>query len=329
MPSLLVTSALLDATLGVGVYLQATTVEADKLAGVSTQNVLSQTSGAPLVLTRDAYRSNPNWDLSDANGATCRFSAISISGIDAVSVNGDRAFSLYDISVPVDSTDPIQSLHISPAGNDPFFDANGQVLAVNDATFPLLVEPGLTVYVSDTATLGSSYNNAVMLSDVSFSIEGNSGDNVLVANDAGAILSGLAGDDNLRGGTGDDVIYPGTGNDAIDGGAGNDTVVFAGPQSAYSVSYLAEVTQITEVATGEKNNIVNAEVFEFDDGPLNALFGSFSDADPGPDRVVEGAAVDTLVGVTAVISTADEGTLYSLVTTATGTEEVVAGPFKI
>jgi len=52
MPSLLVTSALLDATLGVGVYLQATTVEADKLAGVSTQNVLLQTSGAPLVLTR-------------------------------------------------------------------------------------------------------------------------------------------------------------------------------------------------------------------------------------------------------------------------------------
>ena len=329
MPSLLVTSALLDATLGVGVYLQATTVEADKLAGVSTQNVLLQTSGAPLVLTRDAYRSNPNWDLSDANGATGRFSAISISGIDAVSVNGDRAFSLYDISVPVDSDDPIETLQISPAGNDPFFDANGQVLTVNDATFPLLVEPGLTVYVTDTSTLGSSYDNAVMLSDVSFSVEGNSAANVLVANDAGSILSGLAGDDDLRGGAGDDVIYPGTGNDAIDGGPGNDTVVFAGPQSAYSVSYLADATQITELATGEKNNIVNAEIFEFDDGPLNSLFGSFSDADASPDSVVEGAAVDTPIGITAVISTADEGTVYSLVTTAAGSEEVVAGPFKI
>lgn len=94
MASLVLTSALLDATLSVGVYLQATSSDADKLSGASTHNALGLTSGAPLVLPNDGFGANPTWDLVDMNAANGRFSAISILGIDPITVNGDRAFSL-------------------------------------------------------------------------------------------------------------------------------------------------------------------------------------------------------------------------------------------
>ena len=329
MASLVLTSALLDATLSVGVYLQATSSDADKLSGASTHNGLSLASGAPLALPNDGFGANPTWDLVDINAANGRFSAISILGIDPITVNGDRAFSLYNLDVPVSSDDPVQSLTVTPAENDPFFDADGQVFTVSPMTVPLLLDPGLTLYVSGAVTLGPAYANAVVLAGASFSLEGNAASNILVANDAGGTLYGFAGDDDLRGGTGDDVIHPGAGNDAIDGGDGNDTAVFAGLQSAYSVSYLSDATQIIELATGDTNTLTNIEVFEFDDGPLDALFGSFSDADPAADGVEEGAPTDTLVGITALISTADAGTLYSLVTDASGAAELTTGAFKI
>lgn len=329
MASLVLTSALLDATLSVGVYLQATSSDADKLSGASTHNGLSLASGAPLALPNDGFGANPTWDLVDINAANGRFSAISILGIDPITVNGDRAFSLYNLDVPVSSDDPVQSLTVTPAENDPFFDADGQVFTVSPMTVPLLLDPGLTLYVSGTVTLGPAYANAVVLAGASFSLEGNAAANILVANDAGGTLYGFAGDDDLRGGTGDDVIHPGAGNDAIDGGDGDDTAVFAGLQSAYSASYLSDATQIIELATGDTNTLTNIEVFEFDDGPLDALFGSFSDADPAADGVEEGAPTDTLVGITALISTADAGTLYSLATDATGSAELSTAAFKI
>lgn len=54
---------------------------------------------------------------------------------------------------------------------------------------------------------------------------GNSGANVMLANDQGNLLFGGAGDDTLIGGLGNDTLSGGKGNDVIIGGAGNDVMI--------------------------------------------------------------------------------------------------------
>ncbi|MDD5049138.1 MAG: hypothetical protein PHH09_09440, partial [Methanoregulaceae archaeon] len=53
-------------------------------------------------------------------------------------------------------------------------------------------------------------------------IEGSAGDDILIADNTGAKLYGLAGDDRLTGGTGNDELLGGSGDDILEGGLGDD-----------------------------------------------------------------------------------------------------------
>jgi Ca2+-binding RTX toxin-like protein len=65
-------------------------------------------------------------------------------------------------------------------------------------------------------------------------------------------LNGLAGDDNLYGGTGNDILNGGTGNDYLVGGAGADTYIF---------SY-GSGNDTIDNATGETNGVANQDVIK-------------------------------------------------------------------
>jgi len=85
-------------------------------------------------------------------------------------------------------------------------------------------------------------------------LDGDDGDNVLIASGTNPIiihgyggndeiagnldddvLDGGAGNDAIRAGAGDDILVGGTGSDSLHGGLGNDTAVFSGPGAGYSL----------------------------------------------------------------------------------------------
>ena len=65
-------------------------------------------------------------------------------------------------------------------------------------------------------------------------IEGSAADDILIADNDGVKLYGLAGDDHLTGGAGDDELYGGSGDDTLMGGAGDDVLI--GGQGADAMS---------------------------------------------------------------------------------------------
>ncbi len=75
---------------------------------------------------------------------------------------------------------------------------------------------------------------------------GNAAANKIVANDAGDILKGLAGNDTLRGGAGDDMLYGGAGTDTLTGGAGADTFVFDNSPSTANVDTITDFVSGTD-----------------------------------------------------------------------------------
>ena len=118
-------SALLDATLSVGVYLKTPAEEIPDLSGAATQNIVITLSGEPLSFNETSYQRYAGWDLDDFNESNGRFSAISVSGTQALTDNCDIAISLYRLSLTQSNTDPALILTITPAENDPFFDSDG------------------------------------------------------------------------------------------------------------------------------------------------------------------------------------------------------------
>ena len=329
MAALVLTSALLDATLSVGVYLKSPAEEIPDLSGAATQNIVTTLSGEPLSFNEASYQRYAGWDLDDFNESNGGFSAISVSGTQALTINGDRAFSLYSLSLPQSNTDPALILTITPAENDPFFDSDGVVYLAPSITARLLATPGLTLYGKGAVTLNASFANAVALDGESYSLEGNAADNTLQGNDSGGELRGLSGDDTLIGGLGNDYLYPGAGNDILDGGEGTDTAIFPGPQDDYTISYLTDSTEISHLETGQINSLTNVDFFQFDDLTVQAIFGGFTDVDSAENAVDEGAVAGTSVGITAAVSNATSAATYSLVTDETGLEESTDSAFQV
>ena len=329
MAALVLTSALLDATLSVGVYLQAPAEEIPDLSGAATQNIVTTLSGEPLSFNETSYQRYAGWDLDDFNESNGGFSAISVSGTQALTINGDRAFSLYSLSLPQSNTDPALILTITPAENDPFFDSDGVVYLAPSITARLLATTGLTLYGKGAVTLNASFANAVALDGESYSLEGNVADNTLQGNDSGGELRGLSGDDTLVGGLGNDYLYPGAGNDVLDGGRGTDTAIFPGPEDDYTISYLTDSTEISHLETGQINSLTNVEFFQFDDVTVEALFGNFTDIDSAENAVDEGAAAGTSVGITAAVGNATNTATYALVTDETGLEQSTDPAFQV
>ena len=94
---------------------------------------------------------------------------------------------------------------------------------------------------------GLVHNIGIALSATIEKAIGGSGNDTLIASDAGCTLSGGAGNDLLTGGAGSDRLVGGAGIDTIAGGGGADTFVFAfGDSSAASGQH----DRITDFATG-------------------------------------------------------------------------------
>lgn len=104
-------------------------------------------------------------------------------------------------------------------GNDTYYVDNAA-----DLTIELSKEGTDHVLSVIDWTLASNIENLTLLTGA-LRGTGNSGDNVLTANDAGNFLYGLKGDDVLNGGAGRDWLEGGEDEDQLFGGAGDDVLI--------------------------------------------------------------------------------------------------------
>lgn len=93
------------------------------------------------------------------------------------------------------------------------------------------------------------------------------GGNVSIA--VGAVIEnaiGGAGDDQFFGNSGDNRFTPGAGHNRVDGGLGVDTVVFAGPRSAYTISWNGADCFVS--GPEGSSRVRNVEFLAFTDGTI-------------------------------------------------------------
>ena len=80
-----------------------------------------------------------------------------------------------------------------------------------------------TVYSTVSRTLGTNFENLVLLGSGNIDGDGNAFDNFMVGTGGNNVLRSQAGNDLVFGGLGNDVLNGGAGADSLYGGAGNDT----------------------------------------------------------------------------------------------------------
>lgn len=78
-----------------------------------------------------------------------------------------------------------------------------------------------------------------------------SGNNTLIANDEGNILTGGSGNDTLTGGAGNDVLVGGGGNDTIEGGAAFDWANYAGNRAGYTITTSGSIVTVRDLGGNE------------------------------------------------------------------------------
>ncbi|WP_110686614.1 type I secretion C-terminal target domain-containing protein [Salinicola aestuarinus] len=113
-----------------------------------------------------------------------------------------------------------------------FADTDGLLGLDADLQLSLLNATTIAATDSDGRTATDSLGELVSLDALSTLLgddddifEGDSGDNVLNADDGGQRLYAYAGDDTLNGGDGADLLRGGAGNDTLNGGTGNDLLI--------------------------------------------------------------------------------------------------------
>jgi Ca2+-binding RTX toxin-like protein len=105
-------------------------------------------------------------------------------------------------------------------GNDLYIVDN-----IGDTVIELSGEGVDTVMSSVNFTLGDNVENLTLTGVAALLAKGNALDNIIIANDAGAQMWGLDGNDTLIGGAGNDWLNGGAGADIMKGGLGNDSYV--------------------------------------------------------------------------------------------------------
>ncbi len=114
---------------------------------------------------------------------------------------------------------------------------------------------------------GYSGSQVIDLRQGGFSSVVGGGGNVSIA--VGAVIEnaiGGAGDDQIYGNSGDNRLTPGAGHNRVDGGLGVDTVVFAGPQSAYTVTWSGPDCFVS--GPEGSSRVRNVEFLAFSDGTI-------------------------------------------------------------
>lgn len=96
---------------------------------------------------------------------------------------------------------------------------------------------------------------------------GNDQDNLIEGNDANNKLRGKAGDDTLQGGGGDDTLIGDDGHDFLDGGDGEfDVALYNDAQDNYEVKQIDGQWSVTNISTGEIDELTDVEIVQFSDG---------------------------------------------------------------
>ena len=116
------------------------------------------------------------------------------------------------------------SLTITPDGAwtytlDPDFSITGDITSVDDTITVQSVDgttQSITVTINDAGDAPA---------DLSISLVGTDGDDVLIGGGGDDTLIGLEGRDTLIGSDGDDTLDGGLGQDLLNGGAGNDVLI--------------------------------------------------------------------------------------------------------
>ncbi|MEO3385405.1 DUF4214 domain-containing protein [Mesorhizobium sp. CAU 1741] len=106
------------------------------------------------------------------------------------------------------------------------------------------------VQIDGSVVLGEDLENAYLMGEGDYSVEGNELDNVIYGN------------------SGNTTIIASGGNDTVDGGWGDNVVRFGGPSSDYEMAIVDGVAEVTTVATGDVTRIANVAELEFADGSV-------------------------------------------------------------
>ncbi|WP_314388319.1 type I secretion C-terminal target domain-containing protein, partial [Pseudomonas brenneri] len=152
---------------------------------------------------------------------------------------------------------------------------------------------------SDSAAVDISYQAGSTLNGTTGDdiLMAGPGNNILNGGDGNDVLSAGNGNNQLNGGNGNDLLFSGTGNDQLDGGAGIDTVSYANATSAVTVTLGLAGGQVTGGAgTDTLSGLENLIGSNFNDnltgdGNNNLISGGL-----GNDTLKGGGGDDTLMG---------------------------------
>lgn len=146
-------------------------------------------------------------------------------------------------------------------GNDTFYVDNER-----DQVFEFSAEGGDRIISSAAAFALPDNVETLSLSAGAISGTGNNANNVLQGNSVNNTLIGFDGSDRLFGGAGNDKLDGGSGWDYLDGGADIDTALYATARSDFSFSFSGSTLFITNLATGDRDTLLNMETIMFSDG---------------------------------------------------------------
>jgi Ca2+-binding RTX toxin-like protein len=129
-------------------------------------------------------------------------------------------------------------------------------------------------------------------------LEGDDGDNVVVAGDGNDVMYLLGGDDTGRGGLGNDTIIAGSGagNDSYDGGAGSDDVTYRSTTLGIVVDLSLGVASGVEIDTDTLVGIENVVGGAGNDSITGNLLNNMLDGSGGHDTLSGDKGNDTLLG---------------------------------
>ena len=208
-----------------------------------------ETAIAPSLLgafvTGSAVRENL-WDLVDSDPTLQSELARAIAALDSVLVElaaggPDRSVAASVLKTAVEVLENAEGLSQSEfSGNADLIAAAGRMVAlvaIDEAreagADQAILDPALVNVdagdsswaIEDFSGALSSYLAAAnIVAELSCTIIGTEGDDVIQGTPEDDVICGLGGNDIISGGDGDDVVYGGDGNDSIDGGNDDDTI---------------------------------------------------------------------------------------------------------
>ncbi|MFJ4346666.1 retention module-containing protein [Pseudomonas sp. NPDC089401] len=248
---------------------------------------VSLRKGETLQLDHDRPTGNLGLEWKDASGS---YQPIADGGSFTASHDGVYSIHVINQADPIGNSKAAESYKLSLV-----VDYSNAVNEVHQASYSLSDGHG---------------GSAIGAADISYqsgsTLNGTTGDDVLMANNADTVLNGGdghdvlvggAGNDQLYGGNGDDLLIGGPGNDLLDGGAGNDTASYASATAAVNVDLSLGGPQNTGGAGVDTlTRIENLIGSDYNDSLIGNAGDNLLDGGLGNDVLKGGDGNDILIG---------------------------------